>query len=160
MSEDICVRVGDGVINMRVGAIIIRNNKVLMMKNSRDDYYYSVGGRIQFGETAEQAVIREVYEETGVSMDVERLGFVSENFFYGSIGDRIERLIYEPGFYFYMSVPADFEPHGESLTADGLEEYLEWVPFDTDKTVYPTFFKTELLHPVNEVRYIVMDERD
>ena len=43
---DICVRIGDGVINMRVGAIIIKNNHVLMMKNARDDYYYSVGGRI------------------------------------------------------------------------------------------------------------------
>ena len=43
---------------------------------------------------------------------------------------------------------------------EGLEERLEWVPFDTDKTVYPTFFKTELANPVNGVRYIVMDERD
>ena len=41
----------------------------------------------------------------------------------------------EPGFYFYMKVSEDFEPHCESLTADGLEERLEWVPFDTDKTI-------------------------
>ena len=65
----------------------------------------------------------------------------------------------EPGFYFYMKVSEDFEPHCESRTADGLEERLEWVPFDTDKTIYPTFFKTELANPVNEIRYIVMDER-
>lgn len=157
---DICVRVGDGVINMRVGAIIIKNNHVLMVKNARDDYYYSVGGRIQFGETAGQAVIREVYEETGINLEIDRLGFVSENYFYGTIGDETMRLIYEPGFYFYMKVPEYFEPHCESRTADGLEERLEWVPFDTDKTVYPTFFKTELANPVNEMRFIVMDERD
>ena len=159
-TQDICVRIGDGVINMKVGAIIIRNNHVLMVKNARDDYHYSVGGRIKFGETAGQAVIREVYEETGVNLEIDRLGFVSENFFYGTIGDNTMRLIYEPGFYFYMKVPEDFEPHCESLTAEGLEERLEWVPFDTDKTVYPTFFKTELANPVNGVRYIVMDERD
>ena len=55
-TQDICVRIGDGVINMKVGAIIIRNNHLLMVKNARDDYYYSVGGRIKFGETAGQAV--------------------------------------------------------------------------------------------------------
>lgn len=35
----------------------------------RSEYLYSVGGRIKFGETAEEAVIREVYEETGVHME-------------------------------------------------------------------------------------------
>ena len=61
--KDMCVRCGEGVINIRVGAIIIKDDKILMVKNNRDDYYYSVGGRIQFGETAEQAVKREVQEE-------------------------------------------------------------------------------------------------
>lgn len=33
------------------------------------------------GETAEQAVIREVYEETGIMYQIERLAFIHENFF-------------------------------------------------------------------------------
>ena len=47
MNKDICIRCSEGVVNIRVGAIIIKENKVLMVKNIRDDYYYSVGGRIQ-----------------------------------------------------------------------------------------------------------------
>ncbi len=66
MNKDICVRCGEGVVNIRVGAIIIKDNKVLMVNNNRDDYYYSVGGRIQFGETAEQAIKREVKRRTGL----------------------------------------------------------------------------------------------
>ena len=75
-NKDMCVRCGEGVINIRVGAIIIKEDKILMVKNNRDDYYYSVGGRIQFGETAEQAVKREVKEELGFEMEIDRLGFI------------------------------------------------------------------------------------
>ena len=52
-SKDICVHLEDGVVNIRVGAIILKDNKALMVKNSHDNFYYSVGGRIRFGETLE-----------------------------------------------------------------------------------------------------------
>lgn len=159
MNEDICVSCGEGVVNIRVGAIIIKDDKVLMVKNSRDDYYYSVGGRIKFGETAEQAVRREVKEELGCDMEVDRLGFVSEAYFYGTVGDDRERLIYEPAFYFYMKVPDGFDLQGNTFLEDGTPEYLEWVPLGTDKVIYPEFFKTELVHPVRETKHIVADER-
>ncbi|MBP5291614.1 MAG: NUDIX domain-containing protein, partial [Lachnospiraceae bacterium] len=79
MNEDMKVPCGDGVINIRVGAIIMKDGQFLMAGNNvNPGYLYSVGGRVQFGETAEQAVVREVFEETGVKMEVDRLGFVHE----------------------------------------------------------------------------------
>ena len=158
-NKDMCVRCGEGVINIRVGAIITKDNHVMMVRNNRDNFFYSVGGRIQFGETAEQAVKREVREELGFEMEIDRLGFICEAYFYGTIGDKQERLIYEPAFYFYMIVPDDFELESKTFLEDGSPEYLEWVPFDTEKTVYPEFFKTELNNPSRETKYIVADER-
>ena len=35
MNKDMCVRCGEGVINIRVGAIIIKDDKILMVKNNR-----------------------------------------------------------------------------------------------------------------------------
>ncbi|MBP5159622.1 MAG: NUDIX domain-containing protein [Lachnospiraceae bacterium] len=70
----------DGLINLRVGAIILKNGKILMVGNDRVEYLYSVGGRIKFGETSEEAVVREVFEETGDKMEVDRLGFIHEEF--------------------------------------------------------------------------------
>lgn len=159
MNSDITVRVDESVVNLRVGAIITKDNKVLMVRNPRDDYYYSVGGRIKVGETSEQAIVREVYEELGVKLPIDRLGFISENYFYGDMGDNTGREIYEICFYYYMKTSSDFEPHGESVTSDGLAETFEWIPFDTDKTIYPVFFKTELYEPCEAVKHIITDER-
>lgn len=83
MSQDLCVKMQDGILNIRVGAIIIKDGKFLMVENDRFDYMYSVGGRLKFGEATEEAVVREVYEETGVKMEIDRLGFIHENFFPG-----------------------------------------------------------------------------
>ena len=84
MNRDMSVPCEEGMLNIRVGAIILRDGKFLMVgNNGRPEYLYSVGGRIKFGETAEEAVKREVLEETGYELEIDRLGFVHENYFYG-----------------------------------------------------------------------------
>ena len=159
MNKDMCVACDDGILNIRVGAIIMKDSKILMIGNEKVDYLYSVGGRIKFGETAEEAIIREVFEETGVVMEIDRLGFVHENYFYGDSSSNFGKLIYEISFYFYMSVPSDFTPISESFTEDNSKEHLKWVSFDEDIKMYPEFFRTELGNPKDTVRHLVTDER-
>lgn len=77
-----------GILIYALEAIIMKGYKFLMVGNQKDEYLYSVGGRIQFGESAEEAVVREVFEGTGVRLEVDRLGFVHENFFYGDYGKK------------------------------------------------------------------------
>lgn len=160
MKKDMCTGIADGFINLRAGAIIMKDGKFLMAGNDfNTDYLYSVGGRIKFGETAEEAVMREVFEETGVHMETDRLGFVHENYFYGDMPSNEGKLIYEISFYFYMKVPEDFEPVCESVTESGYREFLVWVSPDDPRKYYPAFFRTELRHPQNEVKYFLDDER-
>lgn len=159
MNKDMCVPCDDGILNIRVGAIIMKDGKLLMAGNERSDYLYSVGGRIQFGETAKEAVVREVFEETGVRMEVDRLGFVHENYFYGDAATNLGKLIYEVSFYFYMKVPCGFAPVSESFTEDNSREFLRWVSPDEDIRMYPVFFKTELKDPADTVKHFVTDER-
>lgn len=159
MNNDITLPIGDGIVSLRVGAIILKDNKVLMVKNEKTDYLYSVGGRIQFGETAQEAVVREAYEETGVKLDVDRLGFVHENYFYGDAPINRGKLIYEVARFFYMKTPHDFEPNAHDFIDGNSKEHLVWVSLDSNIQMYPEFFKNELKHPSASVKYLVTDER-
>lgn len=158
-NKDMCVPCDDGILNIRVGAIIMKDGKFLMVGNERDSYLYSVGGRIKFGETAEDAVIREVLEETGVEAEIDRLGFIHENYFYGDTPTNFGKLIYEISFFFFMKVPENFAPVSESFTEDNSREFLRWVSPDENVKMYPEFFRTELKSPANTVKHFVNDER-
>ncbi len=56
-----------------VSAVIVENNKLLSIKRKRIPWprmYVTPGGRIEKGESEEQAIIREVKEETGYEIEV------------------------------------------------------------------------------------------
>lgn len=58
-------------------AIIIKNNQVLVMHRNKhgSEYFTLVGGRVNDNETVEQALVREVKEETGLDVTKARLVF-------------------------------------------------------------------------------------
>ncbi|MDN7246280.1 NUDIX hydrolase [Planococcus shenhongbingii] len=66
-------------------ALLYDRNKqnVLIVKNKRNpsSYYTLPGGAVENDETLEEAAIREVKEETGLTIELEGLFVVSENFF-------------------------------------------------------------------------------
>lgn len=156
---DMTVPCADGYINIRVGAIIMKNGRFLMVKCDYADYYYTVGGRLKFGETAADAVKREVLEETGCALEIDRLAFVHENYYICDLPSKLGKPIYEVNYYFYMSVPDDFEPVCNTFTEFGSKEHLEWISPDSDAVIFPEFFKSELRSPSATVKFISTDER-
>lgn len=63
-----------------VRAIVIRDDEMLVMKRNKfgHEYYALVGGGIDFGETAEQSLRRELREETGLHVESPRLVYIEE----------------------------------------------------------------------------------
>ena len=53
-----------------VRAIVIHDNKLLVMHRNKfgQQYYTLVGGGVGLGESPQQALVREIYEETGIQV--------------------------------------------------------------------------------------------
>lgn len=62
-------------------AIVFRDNNLLVMKRNKfgTQYYTLPGGAISMGETSDQALIREMAEETGIQLGDARLVFVEDS---------------------------------------------------------------------------------
>lgn len=59
--------------------IVVRDQKLLMVNGDGDgSYWCTPGGRLEYGETIEGCVKREVYEETGLSISVGDLFAVNQ----------------------------------------------------------------------------------
>lgn len=64
----------------RVSVIVIEDDKILLVKHRKGSRQYWVlpGGRLEYGETFFQCAVREIKEETGLDVEVERFLFLSE----------------------------------------------------------------------------------
>ena len=108
-------------------AIIIKDNKIAMVKSLKEGFYKFPGGGIWENESKEDAVVREVLEETGLTLkkdSIKEYGYTLEN----RKSDVYENSIFsQKSFYFF----ADIEDYllEQRLTEDEreLEFVLEWI---------------------------------
>ena len=78
---DITINVENYKLNARAACIIKHNNKILVHKNTNEDHYALLGGRIEIGESSEETIKREVLEELRKEIDITGYIATIENFF-------------------------------------------------------------------------------
>lgn len=161
--KDCCFTRGGYWFRYRVGAIIIEDGCVLMAKNDVDDYYYSIGGGVHMGETSEQAVLREVLEETGIEYEIDRLAFVNESMFHGD-GSLSGRECHAIEFYYLMKSKGNKWVENNSSNGTvfgGMPEYMCWIPIVELEPIkaFPMFFEEKLLKLPEVLEHIISDER-
>lgn len=52
--------------NFRVAGIAIHNNRILLHTTEKDDFWNLPGGRVEFNESTDQTIIREIKEELDI----------------------------------------------------------------------------------------------
>ena len=131
----------------RAVAIVIHNDKLLVMfrKNSRE-YYTFPGGGIEAGETTEQAVIREVMEETSLHIEAEGLAYEVHH-----DNDDVH-------YFFlcqYISGTPSIQP-GTNEYVDNIQgkdtHIPEWLPIEaiSETVLYPLEIRDKLIADIEE----------
>ena len=140
---DISFKIGNEKFNYRVCAMIISDGKILAMHDERSPYYYLPGGRVAIGETAENAVIREIREELGVTPKIVRPVWLNQAFF----AEDVDNLHYhELCIYFLMDITdTDLLSRDENFTTNEGDRIhtFKWLEFTKlkDEYFYPMFLK-------------------
>ena len=152
--EDLSIKQGDKGLNIRTGAIIIKDGRMLLIWSPHGEHWYSVGGRVKFGESSIEAVRRELKEELGdfaERLTGGELVVVNENFFqYG------EHYVHEYGFYYLFDGSA--LPEAEEIPLGDCNGYLKYLTEEELKreVVYPLFLKDGL--KFDGVKHIIIRE--
>ena len=145
---DFRTRIDNQVFGFRATALIIKDGKIFLTKDSKGRYY-TIGGAIAVNEVAADAVVREVKEELGVDSCVNKLAFVVENqFTHGSIAfHNIEfHFIVDP-----IGTLSDEMIEGKS------KKPCEWIEIDNlvNIDVVPAFLARELPNWDGQVKHIM-----
>lgn len=137
--------------NYRVCAVIVFDGKILAMRDDRSPYYYLPGGRVEFGETAERALIREIKEELGITPIILRPLCLNQSFF----TEDVDKLRYhEICIYFLVDIKnTNLLAMGNRFTSNerGRIHTFEWLRFDRlkDEYFYPLFLKKDIFNLPN-----------
>lgn len=143
---DLSFKTKEGRFNYRVGAIMIHQQKILMMKDEQTPYYYLPGGRVKMNETAEAALLRELKEESGVDGKIVRPLWLCQSFFEEDVS---HEHFHECCLYFLVDVSkSDIFSRGNIfvLNENGHRFTFEWISFDriAREYCYPLFLKEKI----------------
>lgn len=65
-------------VTIITSAVVLDGEKILLVKNKNKDHWYPPGGKLERGETIKEGAIREVKEETGIDIRIEKLLYARE----------------------------------------------------------------------------------
>lgn len=132
------------VFNFRTAVAIFDEGHVLLHRMRKDDFWALPGGRVEFQETSREAAIREIKEEIGVDIEVDRALWHVENFF-----DYEEKRYHEIGHYYLATLQGNAFKDKER-EYDGLEPdqdlIYKWFPLPQlgSTALFPEFLKDGL----------------
>lgn len=115
---DIKIDSSEGKFKFRVCGALKHNNKYLVVKMNQNNFYCLPGGHIELGEDTNQAILREMEEELGYKVKIERLIAINQNFFKGIDG----KDFHEMGFYYVVNAVDENEINTNNYEREELDK--------------------------------------
>ena len=157
---DINVKNDEGEFKYRVvGILFDENERVLIQRVAENPFYCLPGGRVELGESSLEAVKRELEEELGFDVKVEKPLFFLENFFTRANG----KAVHEIGIFFKVTSEVAPKEDWEIVENDKGELKTlryKWVTMKELEVqdVRPAFLKEKLLNLSKDFEQIVLRE--
>ena len=107
-----------------VCGIIVHEDKVALVTNQSSGKCFSPGGGVEIDETLKDALRREVKEETGLEIEIERFAFFREGFFHYDPEDTA----FHTFSFFFVCRPKTLKMVGDDRVNDLEAEKPRWVP--------------------------------
>ena len=153
---DISFKTDLGRFNYRVSAVIIRDNCLLTMQDNAYSYSYLPGGRVKMGETAQQAMQREMREELHEDLRIIRPLWFCQDFF--TEEETLERF-HEICIYFLVdgrTLPEESFSYAEGERINR----FSWTPLSAlrEMHLYPVFIR-ERMHSLPEHPEIIIESK-
>jgi ADP-ribose pyrophosphatase YjhB (NUDIX family) len=115
-----------GSFNVRTVGVAIHDEQVLLHRAAHDTWLALPGGRVELHESSADALVREIREEMGVEVELQRLLWVVERFYFSS------RRHHSIQFYYLMQVPEALLPASAptftSPESNDTPLVFEWYP--------------------------------
>ena len=130
-------------------AVILDEGKMLLVENSKNNFYCPAGGKMEFGEDPKQTLEREIFEELGVSPQIGKLLYI--NTFNDGEAQAVE-------FFYEVLNNADFKDTEKLKGTHSFElSKIVWLDRSSEAKVFPKGmwqdFKNNNL-PKDKERYI------
>ena len=140
-----------------VGILFDDDGRVLIQRVAENPFYCLPGGRVELGESSKEAVQRELEEELGFEVKVERPLFNLENFFTRANGSKV----HEIGVFF--KVTSSVAPKEDWQVVENDKGELKtlrykWVTLEeiANEDVRPAFLKDKLQNLSEEFEQIIL----
>ena len=107
-----------------VYGLVVHDERLLVIRMRSTPHLFVPGGGVEPAESLEMALHREVREETGIEVDVERLAGVGESFFYYDRDDEAYHCLA----IFYRCRPLTFDLLDDVQIDDDEAHDPHWIP--------------------------------
>lgn len=163
-TKDILFNSEDSVFSFRVAGVLILNGKILLQRPTNDIGYAYPGGHVNFGETSENALIREFKEEINVDIKPTKLLWIGENFFPWGKRDCHQICLY---YLVDLCDASQISLNGSFYVQDKLAEKtwkleFSWINLSTLKDIelYPENTKMKLINMSDNIEHFVYRENN